>query len=67
MPKPLKTMAAMRIDYLEKGTEEDQFYRQMAREQVSADLEFIRIMEQRFGDEVVPIADCVTMDTVDNQ
>ena len=65
LPKPLKTMAAHRIDYLEKGTEEDQYYKQMEKEQVSADLELRRILDQRFGEKVVQVADFVTIDTVD--
>lgn len=64
-PKPLMTMAAHRIDYLEKGTAEDQFYKQMAMEQVSADLELRRILEDRFGENVVQVADFVTIDTID--
>lgn len=64
-PKPLKTMAELRIEYLEKGTPEDQFHRKMAKEQAGYDQQFQRIMEQRFGPRVERVADFETKDTVD--
>ena len=57
LPKPLKTIAAHRIDYLEKGTQEDQYYETMAQEQRSYDNEYQRMMEQRFGPKVVQVSD----------
>lgn len=64
-PKKIKTMADLRIDYLEKGTPEDQFHRQMAEEQIGYDRDFHRMMQQRFGSRSEGVADFATKDTVD--
>jgi len=65
-PKKIKTMAALRIDYLEKGTREDQFYAEMAKEQEGHDREFERMMRGRFGEREEQVVDFVTKDTVDD-
>jgi len=64
-PKKFKTMAELRIDYLEKGTHEDQFYADIAKEQEGYDREFERMMKQRFGPNDARVADFATKDTVD--
>ena len=66
-PKKIKAMAELRIDYLEKGTQEDQFYAEMAKEQnaYNRDLEFERMMEDRFGERTEHVDD-YTINTVDD-
>ena len=64
-PKPLKTIAELRINYLEKGTPEDQFYAEMAKEQEGYDREFERMMRDRFGERTEQV-DAYTINTVDD-
>jgi hypothetical protein len=64
-PAKLKTMANLRIDYLEKGTQEDQFHAEMAKEQGGYDREFERMMRNRFGERTEQIDD-YTIPTVDD-
>jgi len=61
-----QTMTELRIDYLEKGTYEDQFYAEMAKEQEGCDREFERMMRDRFGERTEHVEDFVTKDTVDD-
>jgi hypothetical protein len=64
-PKKIKTMAELRIDYLEKGTHEDQFHAQMAKEEDGYDREFERMMRDRFGERTEQV-DAYTINTVDD-
>lgn len=57
LPAPTKTMGAHRIDFLEKGSREDQFQVGQAKEQQRYNEQYLREMALRYGEEAVQVID----------
>ena len=59
-PKPIPMMSDLRIDFLEKGSKQEQYYRSL-----SVDYRKMHIEPDIFSPEVAQVADFVQKDTVD--
>lgn len=57
LPEPIKTMGAHRIDFLEKGTQEEQFQVGQAKEQQRYNEQHLRETALRYGEQAVQIMD----------